>query len=128
MRPPIWRATSFFERASQTPTWPESPRSAQAWVGEAISIKDPTSALFRRQGANNLLIVGQNEAGALGVSVAVLISLAAQFSPAPSDTVRKGARFYVLDGTPEDHPSTRHARPSGRAPCLTELKSAAGER
>jgi hypothetical protein len=75
-------------------------------VGEAISIKDPTSGLFRRQGANNLLIVGQNESGALGVSVAVLISLAAQFSPAPSDTVRKGARFHVLDGTPEDHPTT----------------------
>jgi DNA segregation ATPase FtsK/SpoIIIE, S-DNA-T family len=90
----------------ETPSWPESPRSAQAWVGEAISIKDPTAALFRRQGANSLLIVGQNEAGALGVSVAVLISLAAQFSPAGSDTVRKGARFYLLDGTPEDHPST----------------------
>ena len=30
--------------------WPESPRSTMAWVGDAISIKDPTSALFRRQG------------------------------------------------------------------------------
>jgi hypothetical protein len=101
----------------QTPTWPESPRSAPAWMGEAISIKDPTSALFRRQGANNLLIVGQNEAGALGVSVAVLVSLAAQFSPAPSDTVRKGARFYVLDGTPEDHPSSGTlARVAGALP------------
>ena len=50
-----------------SPTWPESPRSAQAWVGDAISIKDPTSALFRRQGGNHLLIVGQNEEAALGV-------------------------------------------------------------
>ena len=74
-------------------------------MGEAISIKDPTHALFRRQGANNLLIVGQNEEAALGVSVAVLISLAAQFSPAASDTLRQGARFYVLDGTPEDSPN-----------------------
>jgi DNA segregation ATPase FtsK/SpoIIIE, S-DNA-T family len=89
----------------QSPAWPESPRSAPAWVGEAISIKDPTHALFRRQGANNLLIVGQNEEAALGVSVAVLISLAAQFSPAASDTLRQGARFYVLDGTPEDSPN-----------------------
>ena len=88
------------------PGWPESPRSAQTWLGEAISIKDPTSALFRRQGANNLLIVGQNEEAALGVTVSVLIGLAAQFAPAASDTVRQGARFYVLDGTPEDHPST----------------------
>ncbi len=54
----------------EAPSWPESPRSAQAWVGEAISIKDPTSALFRRQGGNNLLIVGQNDEAALGVSVA----------------------------------------------------------
>ena len=89
----------------QSLAWPESLRSAQAWVGEAISIKDPTHALFRRQGANNLLIVGQNEEAALGVSVAVLISLAAQFSPATSDSVRQGARFYVLDGTPEDSPN-----------------------
>ncbi len=88
-----------------TETWPESPRSAQAWVGEAISIKDPTQALFRRQGANNLLIVGQNEEAALGATIAMLISLAAQFSPAGSDAVRQGARFYVLDGTPEDSPN-----------------------
>ncbi len=88
------------------PVWPETPRSAQAWVGEAISIKDPTHALFRRQGGNNLLIVGQNEEGAIGVSIAVLISLAAQFSPAGSETVRQGARFFVLDGTPEDSPNS----------------------
>ena len=35
----------------EAPAWPDTPRSAQAWVGDAISIKDPTSALFRRQGA-----------------------------------------------------------------------------
>jgi hypothetical protein len=85
-------------------TWPDSPRSAPAWVGEAISIKDPTSALFRRQGGNHLLIVGQNEDAALGVVVSTLLSLAAGYPPAPSDTVRVGARFLVLDGTPEDHP------------------------
>ncbi len=97
---------SLLRARIESPAWPETPRSAQAWLGEAISIKEPTSALFRRQGANNLLIVGQNEECALGVSVAVLISLAAQFAPAASDTVRQGARFFVLDGTPEDHPST----------------------
>jgi DNA segregation ATPase FtsK/SpoIIIE-like protein len=89
----------------KSPTWPESPRSAQAWVGDAVSIKEPTSTLFRRQGGNHLLIVGQNEEAALGVTVAVLVSLAAQFSPAVSETARQGARFFVLDGTPEDHPS-----------------------
>jgi hypothetical protein len=88
------------------PAWPEFPRSAQAWVGDAISIKDPSSALFRRQGGNHLLIVGQNEDAAIGVTVSILISLAAQFPPSGSPTIRHGARFYLLDGTPEDHPHT----------------------
>jgi hypothetical protein len=84
--------------------WPESPRSARAWLGDAVAIKDPTSALFRRQGGNNLLIVGQNDEAALGVFSATLVSLAAQYAPATSDSVRAGAKFHVLDGTPEDHP------------------------
>ena len=29
---------------------------------------DPTSALFRRQGGNHLLIVGQNDEAAMGVT------------------------------------------------------------
>ncbi len=87
-------------------SWPDSPRSTPAWVGDAISIKDPTLALFRRQGGNHLLIVGQNDEAAIGVMVATLLSLAAQYPPAASGTVRSGARFFVLDGTPEDHPST----------------------
>ena len=86
--------------------WPDSPRSTPAWVGDAISIKDPTSALFRRQGGNHLLIVGQNDEAAIGVMISTLLSLAAQYPVAPSGTVRSGARFLVLDGTPEDHPSS----------------------
>ena len=68
-----------------------------------MAIKEPTSALFRRQGGNHLLIVGQNEEAALGVTAAGLVSLCAQFKPAESDAVRAGAKFWVLDGTPEDH-------------------------
>jgi DNA segregation ATPase FtsK/SpoIIIE-like protein len=86
------------------PEWTSSLRSAQAWLGDAVAIKDPTSALFRRLGGNHLLIVGQNDEAALGVIASVLISLAAQCPPAGSGTVRSGARFFVLDGTPEDHP------------------------
>ena len=56
-----------FARRLEAPDWPASPRSAQAWLGDAIAIKDPTSALFRRQGGNHLLIVGQNDEAALGV-------------------------------------------------------------
>jgi DNA segregation ATPase FtsK/SpoIIIE, S-DNA-T family len=85
-------------------TWPETPRAAAAWLGEAVAIKDPTSAVFRRHGGSNLLVVGQNDEAALGIMASSLLSLAAQFAPAASDTVRSGAKFYVLDGTPEDHP------------------------
>jgi hypothetical protein len=86
------------------PAWPASPRSAQAWLGDAVAIKDPTSALFRRQGGNHLLIVGQNEEAALGVVTSCLLSLAAQYAPAGDGGARTGASFHVLDGTPEDHP------------------------
>ena len=84
--------------------WPRTPRSAQAWLGDPVAIKDPTAALFRRQGGNHLLVVGQNAEGALGITAAALIGLAAQYPPARSETTRQGARFYVLDGTPEDDP------------------------
>jgi hypothetical protein len=88
----------------EAPEWPLSPRSVQAWLGDAVAIKDPTSALFRRLGGNHLLIVGQNDEAALGVSAALLLGLAVQYAPAADPTTRAGARFFVLDGTPEDHP------------------------
>ncbi len=84
--------------------WPTSPRSAPAWLGDPVAIKEATSALFRRLGGNHLLIVGQNQEAALGVSAAILIGLALQYPPATEMTVRQGARFYLLDGTPEDDP------------------------
>ncbi len=92
-------------------TWPASPRSAPAWLGDPVAIKEPTSALFRRLGGNHLLIVGQNQEAALGVSAAILIGLAMQYPPSDERTVRQGARFSLLDGTPEDDP---HAGRLGR--------------
>ena len=75
--------------------------------GDAISIKrSSTSALFRRLGRTIYLIVGQNDDAAIGVMISTLLSLAAQYPVAASGTVRSGARFFVLDGTPEDHPSS----------------------
>jgi DNA segregation ATPase FtsK/SpoIIIE, S-DNA-T family len=85
-----------------TPSWPRSPRSSQAWLGDPVAIKEPTAVLFRRQGGNHLLIVGQNAEGALGIMASTLIGLAAQYPPSKSETVRDGARFVVIDGTPED--------------------------
>ncbi len=37
-------------RPARPPTWARSPRSAQAWLGDPVAIKDPTAATFRRQG------------------------------------------------------------------------------
>jgi DNA segregation ATPase FtsK/SpoIIIE, S-DNA-T family len=95
----------LLERELALPASSESPRSALAWVGDAVSIKDPTAALFRRQGGNHLLIVGQNQEAALGIMASTLISLAAHYPPGGDATVRRGARFYLLDGTPEDDPA-----------------------
>ena len=77
-----WRGPRSSSRGTPRPTWratrccgsgwtprPGPSRRARPRPGSAtpIAIKDPTSALFRRQGGNHLLIVGQNEEAALGV-------------------------------------------------------------
>src|SRR5262245_10238305 len=87
------------------PAWPAPPRAAPAWLGEAIAIKDPTAAVFRRQTGSNLLVIGQQEEAALGVLATALVSLAAQFAPSPDVNVpASGARFFIVDGTPADSP------------------------
>jgi hypothetical protein len=113
---------------------PPGRRSAYAWLGEAMAIKDPTAAVFRPQSGNNLLAVGQHEVPALGILATALISLAAQtpriedrgsriedrqdtgpgnggtasssiLDPRSSILDSQGrCRFYVLDGSPEDSP------------------------
>ena len=88
----------------EAPSWPRSPRSSLAWLGDPVAIKEPTAVLFRRQGGNHLLVVGQKSEAALGVMAAALIGLAAQYPPSKSAHLRDGARFLVLDGTPEDDP------------------------
>jgi hypothetical protein len=60
-----------------------------AWLGEAVSIKDPSAASFRRQAGANLLMVGQNEDAALGMFTAAAVSLLAQQS---------SVKFKVFNG------------------------------
>jgi hypothetical protein len=79
----------------EAPSWPDATRAPRAWLGEAIAIKDPTAATFPAQSGSNLLIIGQQEEMALGITAAALLSLAAQ-DPA--------ARLVLLDGTPVDSP------------------------
>ncbi len=82
------------------PTWPEPPRFEQAWLGDAIAIKDPTSAVFRPQSGSNLLIIGQNDEAALSMLIMAGLSIAAQHPPRGAG----GLRFYLLDGSPVDSP------------------------
>ena len=81
------------------PAWPEEgPRYEQAWLGDAIAIKDPTVAVFRPQSGANLLIIGQNGEAALAMLLMAGISIAAQHPPVQRD----GIKFYLLDGSPVD--------------------------
>jgi hypothetical protein len=77
--------------------WPDPPRFEQAWLGDAIAIKDPTSAVFRPQSGSNLLIVGQNDEAALAMLIMAGLSIALQHPPRAS-----GLKFYLLDGSPAD--------------------------
>jgi energy-coupling factor transporter ATP-binding protein EcfA2 len=86
------------------PTWPENPRVAQAWLGAAVAIKEPTFAPFLRQSGNNLLLVGHQEDEALGILATALVSLAAQHAAADGPMEPPGARFYLLDGMRPDSP------------------------
>ncbi|MSQ97321.1 MAG: DUF87 domain-containing protein [Gemmataceae bacterium] len=62
------------EPQKPTTTW-------SAWLGDAIAIKDPTAATFRKQSGSNLLILGQQEEIAIGLAVSSLISLSAAVAP-----------------------------------------------
>ncbi len=66
---------------------------AFVYLGDPVAIKEPTAAVFRAQSAANLLLLGQQEEGALGLTVAALATLVARHRAAP---------FRVLDGTPDD--------------------------
>jgi DNA segregation ATPase FtsK/SpoIIIE, S-DNA-T family len=50
----------------------------QAWLGEAVAIKDPTAAVFKRQSGCNLLMIGQQDELAFNMTVAALVALSAQ--------------------------------------------------
>ena len=54
----------------------------QAWLGDAVAIKDPTAAVFRRQSGSNLLLLGQHEDVSFGLLTSSLVSLGARATPA----------------------------------------------
>jgi S-DNA-T family DNA segregation ATPase FtsK/SpoIIIE len=73
---------------------PTAPVSA--WLGEAISIKDPSHMIFRRQSASNILIVGQQEDAAAVMVRAMARSIAAHTQHRPM--------LVAIDSTPADSP------------------------
>lgn len=78
----------------------ERPLAPVAWLGDPVSIKSPTGATMRRRGGANLLIVGQRAETAGAMLAASAVSLAAQHDASGA----RGARFVLIDGTPEDDP------------------------
>lgn len=76
-------------------------RLPQVWLGAAVAIKEPTSALFRRQSGANLLVVGQQEESAIGIGCSSLVSLHASTA---SGTLDARARIWFCDGTRPDSP------------------------
>ena len=94
--------------------WPETCTEPHFWLGSAVAIKGPTSAVFVRQAGSNLLLAGQREEASLGVMATGLIGLALQHSPVrqafqPDNASQAGesdvhVRFRILDGTRPEAP------------------------
>jgi hypothetical protein len=70
-----------------------APRSLpqKAWLGAAVSIKEPTAATFARHAGSNLLVVGAWEESAFGVLTNAVIALVAQNPPADRLRLHDGA-------------------------------------
>jgi hypothetical protein len=65
---------------------PAKPKhNLRAWLGDAVAIKDPTCATFRKQSGSNLLILGQQEETAVALMVSQLVSLGAGIDPNVTD-------------------------------------------
>jgi hypothetical protein len=92
-------------RLLEMPTWPAEVKALSVWLGDPVAIKEPTAAVFRAQGAANLVMIGQNEEAARGFFAAGLLALAAQLHPDEAT-----AAFTLLDGTPDDADDVEYLR------------------
>lgn len=75
--------------------WGETPRFVDAWLGEPIALRPPSSIRFLRQGGANLLVVMRDENQASNLVRASILSLAAQLSPT-------AAGFHIIDMSSAD--------------------------
>jgi hypothetical protein len=94
---------ALLERLVEEPFWPAGPGALCAWLGEAVAIKDPTAAVFRRQGGANLLLVGQHAEAAANLMTAALLGLAAH-QPLMENTGRGGLRCHLLGAGAAESP------------------------
>ncbi len=93
-----------------------------AWLGDAIAIKDPTAAIFRRQGGANLLIVGQREDLGASLLAMALTSLAAGHDPHPGGGLGRAGRFVLFEpAIAEEKPDLLLARLADHLPHEIEL-------
>lgn len=89
--------------------------AAQAWLGAAIAIKDPTSATFRRQHGSNLLIVGQRDELANGILTSAIVSLSAVRGRRQGSGTDRSIRFALLDGGRSETDTTKFGDRLARA-------------
>lgn len=73
----------------------------KAWLGDAVAIKDPTCAVFRKQSGSNCMILGQQEEVAIGLTVSSLVSLSAGVDPALAEPSIHLVIGQALDPTSE---------------------------
>jgi energy-coupling factor transporter ATP-binding protein EcfA2 len=88
-----------------------------AWLGDAIAIKDPTAAIFRRQGGANLLVVGQREDLAVSLLAMSMVGLAAAHDPFPGGKLGRPCRFVLLEpAVADEHPDLLLSQLAGHLP------------
>jgi energy-coupling factor transporter ATP-binding protein EcfA2 len=98
-----------------------------AWIGDAIAIKDPTAAIFRRQGGSNLLIVGQREDLGASLQAMAMVSLAVGHDPHPGGLLGRPARFVVLEpAIAEEKPDIMLSRLADALPHEVEVAGRLG--
>ena len=74
---------------------PQKRKGVNAWLGEPIAIKEPTSARLRRQAGANLIIVTRDEEQGIGVLASAVTTLAVQHSD-------DACRFVIADYSTAD--------------------------
>ncbi|MFM7185917.1 MAG: FtsK/SpoIIIE domain-containing protein [Planctomycetota bacterium] len=100
----------------------QEPVAPLAWMGDAIAIKDPTAAIFRRQGGANMLIVGQREDLGASLLAMSLVSLAAGLDPHPGGGLGRPGRFVLLEpAIAEERPDLLIAQAAAHLPHDVEV-------